>query len=93
MFADPSLLSNVASKKGEVEGGFLAMRNLVATMSSLRLEYETAKQQTDATSIAAGSRIATAEAPAVEGGGAPTRQPQQGSKGRRGRGKGRGKGA
>ena len=71
MFDDPRLSSNARGKKDEVEAGFLAMRNLVATLSAVRLEYETVKQQAAATTTAStadGSNSAAVQAPAAEGG-------------------------
>ena len=71
MFDDPRLSSGARGEKDEVEAGFLAMRNLVATLSVVRLEYETVKQQADATtttSTADGSNSAAVQAPAAEGG-------------------------
>ena len=46
------------------------MRNIFATLSAVRLEYETVKQQAEATSVSSssnGSSPAVPEAPAVKG--------------------------
>ena len=71
MFDDPRLPSSARGKKDEVEAGFLTMRNLVATLSAVRLEYETVKQQAATTTTSSstdGSSPAEGEAPAAEGG-------------------------
>ena len=73
MFDDPRLSAGARGKKDEVEAGFLAMRTLVATLSAVRLEYETVKQQAAATTTSSssdGSSPTVAEVPAVEGGAA-----------------------
>jgi len=78
MFADPRLSQEYRNKKNEVEAGFTAMRALAATLSAIRLEYATCKQQAAAavaTPVAAGSGSAEATVPptaetATGGGGA-----------------------
>ena len=70
MFDDPRLSSVAKGKRGEIEAGFMAMRSIFATLSAVRLEYETVKQQAETASVSSssnGSSHAVPEAPAVEG--------------------------
>ena len=73
MFDDPRLSDEARAKKTEVEACFVAMRSILATLSSVRLEYEAVRQQAEATastSTADSSRPHPATDPATgEGGG------------------------
>ena len=47
MFADTRLSQEARGKKDEVEAGFRAMRSLMATLSAVRLEYQTCRKQVE----------------------------------------------
>ena len=84
MFDDPRLSQEARSKKAEVEGGFIAMRSIFATLVSVRQEYDTVRQMAEAaaaadTSTAASSLPTPATDPAAgEAGGGGVATVQEG---------------